>query len=95
MAPEGGQRGVSALRLDPLSQGRGGAARASGLPSFARAAGSLQRWQEEVLNYWHFPLTNALVEGKHNRLKVLKRRAYGYRNDRTFLLRILNLVHTD
>ena len=48
-----------------------------------------------MLNYWHFPLTNALVEGKHNRLKVLKRRAYGYRNDRTFLLRILNLVHTD
>ena len=71
------------------------AAKASGLPSFARAAGSLQRWREEVLNYWHFPLTNALVEGKHNRLKVLKRRAYGYRNDSTFLLRILNLVHTD
>jgi len=25
---------------------------------------------------------------------VLKRRAYGYRNDRTFSLRILNLFHT-
>ena len=71
------------------------AAKASGLPPFARMASTLQRWQEEVLNYWHFPLTNALVEGKHNRLKVLKRRAYGYRNDRTFLLRILSLVHTD
>jgi transposase len=65
------------------------AAKASGLPPFARMAGTLQRWQEEVINYWHFPLTDALVEGKHNRLKVLKRRAYGYRNDRTFLLRIL------
>jgi len=48
-----------------------------------------------VLNYWRHPLTNAVVEGKHNRVKVLKRRAYGYRNDRTFLLRILILVHTD
>jgi len=26
---------------------------------------------------------------------VLKRRAYGYRNDRSFLLRILSLIHTD
>lgn len=71
------------------------AAKAGGLPPFVRMAGTLQRWQQEVLNYWRFPLTNALVEGKHNRLKVVKRRAYGYRNDRTFLLRILNLVHTD
>jgi len=36
-----------------------------------------------------------LVEGKHNRLKGLKRRAYGYRNSRTLLLRFLNLIHTD
>ena len=70
-------------------------ARDSGLPSFARVAGSLQRWREELLNYWRFPITNALVEGKHNRVKVLKRRAYGYRNSRTFLLRLLNLIHTD
>jgi transposase len=27
-------------------------------------------------------------------VKVLKRRAYGYRNDRTFSLRLLNLFHT-
>lgn len=79
------------------------AARDSGLPSFQRLAGTLTRWREEVLNYWRFPITNALVEGKHNRLKVLKRRAYGYRNSSTFLLRacpersegFLNLVHTD
>lgn len=66
----------------------------SGLKPYQRAAGSLGRWQEEVLNYWDYPITNAMVEGKHNRVKVLKRRAYGYRNDRTFSLRILNLFHT-
>jgi len=27
--------------------------------------------------------------------KTLKRRAYGYRNDRGFLLRCLSLIHTD
>ena len=67
----------------------------SGLPPFRRTAATLRRWQKEVLNYWRYPITNALVEGKHNRVKVLKRRAYGYRNDRSFLLRILSLIHTD
>lgn len=66
----------------------------SGLRPFQRAARTLQNWRQEVLNYWTYPITNAMVEGKHNRVKVLKRRAYGYRNDRTFSLRILNLNHT-
>ncbi|MDP9238049.1 MAG: transposase [Chloroflexota bacterium] len=48
-----------------------------------------------MLTYWRYPITNAVVEGKHNRVKVLKRRAYGYRNNRTFQYRILNLIHTD
>jgi transposase len=69
-------------------------AQASGLRPFQRTARTLAKWQTELLNYWRFPLTNAMVEGKHNRVKVLKRRAYGYRNDRTFSLRILNLFPT-
>jgi len=67
----------------------------SGLRPFRRTGATLRRWQKEVLNYWRYPITNALVEGKHNRIKTLKRRAYGYRNDRSFLLRILSLIHTD
>jgi len=70
-------------------------ASASDLAPFQRTARTLRRWQQEVLNYWRFRITNALVEGKHNRVKVLKRRAYGYRNTRTFQFRILNLIHTD
>jgi transposase len=65
----------------------------SGLKPFQRTAATLTKWQDELLNYWDYPITNAMVEGKHNRVKVLKRRAYGYRNDRTFSLRILNLFH--
>jgi transposase len=72
-----------------------GEAKESGLAPFRRTAATLTRWRKEILNYWRYPITNALVEGKHNRVKVLKRRAYGYRNDRSFLLRILSLIHTD
>ena len=66
----------------------------SGLRPFQRTATTLQKWRQEILNFWDCPITTAMVEGKHNRVKVLKRRAYGYRNDRTFSLRILNLFHT-
>lgn len=66
----------------------------SGLEPFNRTARTIRKWRKEVLNFWRYPLTNAMVEGKHNRVKVLKRRAYGYRNDRVFSLRILNLFHT-
>ncbi len=70
-------------------------ARASGLRPFQRTAATLKKWRCELLNYWRCPITNALVEGKHNRIKTLKRRAYGYRNDRSFLLRLLSRIHTD
>jgi transposase len=70
-------------------------AQTSGLRPFQRAGTTLQKWRQEILNYWRYPITNALVEGKHNRIKTLKRRGYGYRNDRSFLLRVLSLIHTD
>lgn len=70
-------------------------AQASGLLPFQRTAATLKKWRHELLNYWRYPITNALVEGKHNRVKTLKRRGFGYRNDRSFLLRLLSLNHTD
>jgi transposase len=70
-------------------------AAASGLHPFERTARTLTRWRQEILNYWRHPITNAFVEGNHNRIKTMKRRAYGYRNDRNFLLRILSRIHTD
>lgn len=69
-------------------------ARASHLVPFVRTARTIAVWRREILNYWQHPITNAVVEGKHNRVKVLKRRGYGYRNDHVFQLRILNLFHT-
>lgn len=70
------------------------AAQASRLAPFQKTARTLGRWEKEVVAYWRYRLTNAVVEGKHNRIKVLKRRAYGYRNDTTFALRCLNCFHT-
>ncbi len=49
----------------------------------------LTDWREEILNYFDCRITNGFVEGKNNRIKTLKRVAYGYRNMENFRLRIL------
>ena len=45
--------------------------------------------QKDILNYFDHRYTNGFVEGKNNRIKVIKRIAYGYRNSHNFRQRIL------
>lgn len=49
----------------------------------------LRTWREEILNYFDGRYTNAVLEGKNNRTKVIKRVAYGYRNRDHFHQRIM------
>jgi len=50
------------------------------LPEFVALGGMFDRWQEEILNYFTYRVTQGFVEGKNNLAKVLERRAFGYRN---------------
>ena len=59
------------------------------LPGFKELLHTLTNWREEILNYFDYPITNGFVEGKNNRIKTIKRMAYGYRNMDNFRLRIL------
>ncbi|GFP27979.1 transposase, partial [Candidatus Hakubella thermalkaliphila] len=59
------------------------------LPEFKKLLSIFNNWRKEILNYFIYPLTNGFVEGKHNRIKTIKRMAYGYRNPNNFKLRIL------
>jgi len=61
----------------------------SPLPEFKELLHTLANWREEVLNYFDCRITNGFVEGKNNRIKTIKRMAYGYRNMANFRLRIL------
>ena len=49
----------------------------------------LRIWRQEILNYFDYPYTNGFLEGKNNRIKVIKRVAYGYRNSTNFRQGIL------
>ena len=47
-------------------------------------------WSTEILHSIRFVCTNAFTEGMNNNIKVLKRIAYGYRNQIHFRARILS-----
>ncbi len=41
-----------------------------------------------ILAHCHFPLHTGILEGINNKIKILKRMAYGYRHDACFVLKI-------
>ncbi len=50
---------------------------------------TLENWWDPILNYFNERITNGAVEGLNNRIKLIKRRAYGYRNVTNFRNRIV------
>lgn len=69
--------------------------RQHGPASFHKLFSMLRDWREEILNYFDHRYTNGFVEGKNNRIKVIKRLAYGYRNRENFRQRIMLTNVTD
>lgn len=63
-------------------------ARASRIPALLRFARNLRERIEGVLNHCRYPLHTGLLEGMNNKIKVLKRMAYGFRDDAYFFLKI-------
>jgi transposase len=50
---------------------------ASGLAEFERFLGTIERWMDEITNYFQGRQTSGFVEGFNNRVKVLTRRCDG------------------
>ena len=59
-----------------------------GLPSFEELGRKLFRKRHYVLNYFICKITTSVSEGINNKIKRLKRMAYGYRDVKYFLLKI-------
>ena len=51
---------------------------------------TLMSWKWEILRYFKNRLTNAAVEGMNNKIELLKKQAYGYKNFENYRLRCLN-----
>jgi transposase len=67
---------------------------AIGLPRFKKLAESLLRHKSGLLSYFSHRISTGPLEGLNNKIKVLKRQAYGFRDDEYFKLR-LYFLHND
>ena len=61
----------------------------SGVTSLTKFVTTLRNWWEVILNYFPARLSSGFVEGMNNKLKVIKRLAYGFGNFEHFRLRVL------
>jgi transposase len=55
------------------------------LKAFAR---KLRGYIDGILSHCRFPLHTSLIEGINNKIKVIKKMAYGYRDDDYFFLKV-------
>ena len=55
-----------------------------------RLAGTLRRWQPEILAYFDTGLTNGPTEGRNLIIKQVKRQGFGYTNPHNYRLRVLH-----
>lgn len=58
---------------------------------FERCAATMQNWYAGIINSFSTSITNGFTEGCNNKIKVLKRNAYGYKNFKRFRNRILHI----
>ena len=62
-----------------------------GLEPFEKCAKTMQNWYSGIINSLSSPITNGFTEGCNNKIKVLKRIAFGYQNFYRFRNRILHI----
>lgn len=63
-------------------------ARASGIAQLARFAEMLEKHLGGILAHCRYPLSTGFLEGMNNKIKVMKRMAYGYRDLDYFFLKL-------
>lgn len=52
-------------------------------------ANTLEDWSEQIACMWRFRKNNSITEGFHRKMKLIQRRAYGFRNFNNYRLRVI------
>ena len=63
----------------------------SKIQPMVKMATTLRAYKPYILAWYDYPITNGPIEGINNKVKVLKRQMYGYRNDEFFTLKLYSL----
>ena len=63
----------------------------AGIEQFQKSAKRIKKYMYGILNYFKYQLTNAQSEGFNNKINIIKRRAYGFKDLEYFKLKILQI----
>ena len=59
-----------------------------GFELFRKLGRTIEYWQEEIGRMFRFTRSNGITEGFHRKMKLIQRRAYGFRNFENYRLRV-------
>lgn len=60
----------------------------SGFEMFRKLGKTIETWEDEIARMFRFTRTNGITEGFHRKMKLIQRRAYGFRNFENYRLRV-------
>ena len=58
------------------------------LPQLVQLGETLHSWSNEIATMWRFSRNNGITEGFHNKMELISRQAYGFRNFENYRLRV-------
>ena len=62
--------------------------RQAGLPQLVQLGDTLHAWREEIAAMWRLTRNNGITEGFHNKMELINRQAYGFRNFENYRMRV-------
>lgn len=75
-------------RLIPLLLKRIEQLKQSSLKPLVQLGKTLYQWKEAIVCMWRFTKSNGITEGFHRKMKLIQRRAYGFKNFENYRLRV-------
>ena len=62
--------------------------RTSPLTHLVTLGQTLHSWHREIATMWRFTRNNGITEGFHNKMELISRQAYGFRNFNNYRMRV-------
>jgi transposase len=62
--------------------------RQTNLAQLVQLGQTLASWPEEIVGMWRFTRNNGITEGFHDKMELINRQAYGFRNFQNYRLRV-------
>ena len=60
----------------------------SAFRALASLGKTLSAWKDEVARMWRFSKSNGITEGFHGKMKLIQRRAYGFKSFENYRVRV-------